>query len=203
MWIYYWQTLVYVGAVHAGLWFVDPLGNVVDHCLVLADMVEHQRSSRSWKPQSRGRACKTGMCLIDSDRHAELCTIVTPMQIAIHYLLLIVRRYHPLTYNFRQKYIRLDWLEPAWEVMKVRKNLILICYLVICDVGLGGLGIMCSPRDPRIAGSNPAEVDGFLQDVKILSRSPPGGTLRWMSRVWDFRLVQEPQAWKNRPLSKV
>ena len=40
-------------------------------------------------------------------------------------------------------------------------------------VGLGGLGLACSPRDPRFAGSNPAEVDGFFQDVKILSTSPP------------------------------
>ena len=54
------------------------------------------------------------------------------------------------------------------------------------------------------ADSNPAEVDGFLfQDVKILSTSPPGGTLSWGSWVWDFRLVKEPQAWKNRPLSKI
>ena len=29
-------------------------------------------------------------------------------------------------------------------------------------VGLGGLRVMCSPRDPRFAGSNPAEVDGFF-----------------------------------------
>ena len=47
-------------------------------------------------------------------------------------------------------------------------------------VGLGGLGVICSPRDPRFTGSNPlAEVDGFFQDVKILSTSPPGGTLSW------------------------
>ena len=38
---------------------------------------------------------------------------------------------------------------------------------------------MCSPRDARFAGSNPAEVDGFFQDVKILSTSPQGGTLSW------------------------
>ena len=50
-------------------------------------------------------------------------------------------------------------------------------------VGHGGLGITCSPRDPRSAGSNPSEVDGFFQDVKILSTSPPGGTLSWGSRV--------------------
>ena len=45
--------------------------------------------------------------------------------------------------------------------------------------GPGGLGVTCSPRDPRFAGSNPADVDGFFQDVKILSTSPPGGTLSW------------------------
>ena len=30
-------------------------------------------------------------------------------------------------------------------------------------VDLGGLGVTCSPRDPRFAGSNPAEVDGFFR----------------------------------------
>ena len=29
-------------------------------------------------------------------------------------------------------------------------------------VGLDGLGVTCSPRDPRFAGSNPTEVDGFF-----------------------------------------
>ena len=42
-------------------------------------------------------------------------------------------------------------------------------FLCVLYVGIGGLGITCSPRDPRFAGSNPAE------DVKILSTSPPGG----------------------------
>ena len=42
----------------------------------------------------------------------------------------------------------------------------------ISSVGLSGLGVTCSPRDPRFAGSNSAEVDGFFQDVKILSTSP-------------------------------
>ena len=37
-------------------------------------------------------------------------------------------------------------------------------------VGLGGLGVTCSPPDPRFAGSNSAEVNGFFQDVKILLR---------------------------------
>ena len=44
-------------------------------------------------------------------------------------------------------------------------------------VGLGGLEITCSPRDPRFTSSNLVEVDGFFQDVKILSTSPPGGKL--------------------------
>ena len=48
---------------------------------------------------------------------------------------------------------------------------------------LGGLGVTYSPREPKFAGSNPSEVDGFIQDVKILSTSPPGGTLSWGSRV--------------------
>ena len=52
------------------------------------------------------------------------------------------------------------------------------------EAGLGGLGLTCSPRDPRFAGSNTAEVDGCFQDVKILSKSPPGGTLSWGSRVY-------------------
>ena len=53
----------------------------------------------------------------------------------------------------------------------------------VSEVGLGGFGATCSPRDPRLAGSNPTEVDGFFQDVKILSTSPLGGTLSWGSRV--------------------
>ena len=46
-------------------------------------------------------------------------------------------------------------------------------------VGLGDLGVTCSPQDPRFAGSNPAEADGFFQDVKILSTSSPGRPLSW------------------------
>ena len=51
------------------------------------------------------------------------------------------------------------------------------------EVGLGGLGVTCSSRDPRFAGSNPAEVYGFFQEVKNLGTNPPGGTLYWGSRV--------------------
>ena len=39
----------------------------------------------------------------------------------------------------------------------------LVYYL---DVGLGGLGKTCSPQDPRFAGSNPIEVDGFFSGHK-------------------------------------
>ena len=35
--------------------------------------------------------------------------------------------------------------------------------MCVCVVGLGGLGVTCSPRDPRFAGSNPAEIDGFIR----------------------------------------
>ena len=80
-------------------------------------------------------------------------------------------------------------------------QLITSTYMLL--VSLGGLGVTCSPRDPRFVGLNPAEVDGFFQDVKILSTSPPEGTLSWGSRVWDFRVVKETQAWTNRPLSKI
>ena len=49
--------------------------------------------------------------------------------------------------------------------------------------GLGGLGVTCSPRDPRFGGSNPTDVDGFFQDLKILRTGPPGDTLGWGFRV--------------------
>jgi hypothetical protein len=39
--------------------------------------------------------------------------------------------------------------------------------------GFGSLGV--TPRDPRLVGSNPAEVDGFFQDKKILITSTLGG----------------------------
>ena len=38
----------------------------------------------------------------------------------------------------------------------------------LVHVDLGGLGVTCSPRDPRFAGSNSAEVDGFFQVVSTL-----------------------------------
>ena len=49
------------------------------------------------------------------------------------------------------------------------------------DVGLGGHGVMSLPRYAIFTGTNPAEVDGFFQDVKTLSTRPQGGTLSWGS----------------------
>ena len=34
------------------------------------------------------------------------------------------------------------------------------------NVDLGGLGVTCSPRDPKFAGSNPTEIDEFFQDIQ-------------------------------------
>ena len=42
------------------------------------------------------------------------------------------------------------------------------------------LGVRCMPRVQRFTGSNLAEVEGFFQDVKTLSKSPLGGTLSWV-----------------------
>ena len=42
------------------------------------------------------------------------------------------------------------------------------------EVRLGGLGIRCSPQDPRFVGSNPAEVDGFFSGCKNPERKSSG-----------------------------
>ena len=51
--------------------------------------------------------------------------------------------------------------------------LYIIYFLYVCKstiilnpVDLGGLGVTCLPRDPRFAGSNPAEVNGFFSGHK-------------------------------------
>ena len=73
------------------------------------------------------------------------------------------------------------------EIIPSVKNMIFKCIklteVILWQLVLVGLGITCSPRDPRFAGSNPAEVDGFFQDVKILSASPLGGTSNWGPQV--------------------
>jgi hypothetical protein len=40
------------------------------------------------------------------------------------------------------------------------------------NVALGGLAV---PLDPRFAGSNPAEDDGFLRVIKSVARLPSEG----------------------------
>ena len=61
-------------------------------------------------------------------------------------------------------------------------NYLLFQLLAYLLVGLGGLGLTFSPRDPRFAGSNSAEVD-----------ESSGRDLSCGSRVY-FRLIKEPQA---------
>ena len=46
-----------------------------------------------------------------------------------------------------------------------------------CVVGLGYLGITCSPRDPIFEGSNPAEIDGFFSGRKNPDHKSPGREL--------------------------
>ena len=60
--------------------------------------------------------------------------------------------------------------------LKLRHVLAIVC------VGLGGLGVTGSPRDPRFAGSNPAEVDGFLSGRKNPEHKSSGR---------DFKLESE------------
>jgi hypothetical protein len=38
--------------------------------------------------------------------------------------------------------------------------------MYVNQAGVGGLEVTCSPRDPRFAGSNTAEVDGFFSGRK-------------------------------------
>ena len=68
-------------------------------------------------------------------------------------------------------------------VLNLRVPQAMVSVTFIITSGLGDLGVTCSPPDSRFAGSNAGEVDGFFQDVKILSTSPPGRTLSWGSRV--------------------
>ena len=51
----------------------------------------------------------------------------------------------------------------AQATLTVQGNYFLLFHLIY--VGLSGLRVTCLPRDPRFAGSNPAEVNGFFQDV--------------------------------------
>ena len=46
--------------------------------------------------------------------------------------------------------------------------------VTLLNVGLSGLGVKCSHRDPRFAGSNPAEFDGFFSGRKNLEQKYSG-----------------------------
>ena len=49
-------------------------------------------------------------------------------------------------------------------------------------VGLGGLGVSCSPRDLRFLGSNPSEVDGFFHKSFGSEFKPGVPSLRFQDR---------------------
>ena len=69
------------------------------------------------------------------------------------------------------------------RVMVLSQRMARVSYISVNDKSDIEIIPTCSPRDPRFAGSNPVEVGGFFQDVKILNTSPPGGTLSWGSQV--------------------
>jgi hypothetical protein len=46
------------------------------------------------------------------------------------------------------------------------------------NFALGGLVVACLPPDPRFAGSNPAEDNGFLRVIKIRSTTSFGGEVK-------------------------
>jgi hypothetical protein len=53
---------------------------------------------------------------------------------------------------------------------------------------VGGLVVACLPLDPKFAGSNPAEDDGFLRVIKVRSTTSFGGEVN----IVDLRHVKEP-----------
>ena len=75
-------------------------------------------------------------------------------------------------------------IQPTFTIEKTKQQI---------NFALVGIGVTCSPRDPRFTGSNPTNIYDFFLEVKILSTSPPGGNLGWGFRVCDFRLVEETQ----------
>ena len=48
---------------------------------------------------------------------------------------------------------------------------------------LGGVGVTCSPRDPRFAGSNPGKVDGFFSGRRNPEHKSPGRALSRESEI--------------------
>ena len=71
------------------------------------------------------------------------------------------------------------WFSLVLFFLGVEFPVVFTTLLIICDLYI----ILTYPYRPRwswgnvlASGSNPAEVDGFFQDVNILSTSPLGGT---------------------------
>ena len=60
-------------------------------------------------------------------------------------------------------------------------------------VSLGGLGVTCSPRDPRFAGLNPTEVDGFFSGRKNPEDKSSGRAFKLGVQNLRFQ-IKEPQA---------
>jgi hypothetical protein len=81
------------------------------------------------------------------------------------------------------KYLKLvgHYLKVSYDPMFVTFNnrkilqIIRASTLMICLVALGGLVASCLPLETRFAGSNPAEADGFLKEIKIHTTTSFGG----------------------------
>ena len=55
--------------------------------------------------------------------------------------------------------------------------------LLDLQIGLGGLGVTRSPRDPRFAGSNPTEIDKYFSGRKNPEHKSSGRDFKLGSRV--------------------
>jgi hypothetical protein len=70
-----------------------------------------------------------------------------------------------------------------------------VCYVISVvrfDSPSGGLVVACLPQNPRLAGSNPAEDDGFLRVIKIRSTTSFGGEEKSSVPCRNLRHVKEP-----------
>ena len=98
------------------------------------------------------------------------------------------------------------WLEEEFSLTIWLKNMLLLLLFYIFPGTIQFIHI--SVESASVVSGSLLDIQGsrfqirlrsmdFFQDVKILSTSPPGCTLSWGSRVWDFRLAKEPQVWKK------
>ena len=70
-------------------------------------------------------------------------------------------------------------------------------------IGLVGLGVTCSSRNPMFAGSNTTEVDGFYSGRKISEHKSSGRDFKLGVPSLRFQARQRTSSEKNRPLSKI